>query len=262
MGPNFSGNGVMIKHAVFLDFDGVLFDTVREVYCVSMLASGEAVGLSDIDLTSEHFQEFCMWRYLIGPAWNYFYLLELIDKKMNDPSFDVSEGFCGSLENSSQERHCVFEQNFFAVRENLRETCLDDWLSLVVPYKFAKGLCNVLKDRFENFFLITTRDRSSVLQILRKHHLNFLEENVFGKEDYEISNSKRDVICRLIENFQIKGAMLVDDFEGHLADCGDIDNLLPMQAGWGYVPPEKKEDNDVRIIEYIEKFILEKNVWA
>ena len=69
-----------INRAVFLDFDGVLFDTVREVYTVSMMALDPSNRISDIDFGSKHFEKFNQLRYLIGPAWNYYYAM-----KANNP---------------------------------------------------------------------------------------------------------------------------------------------------------------------------------
>ena len=48
----------MLKRAVFLDFDGVLFDTVKEAYCVSMVALDKAADISGVNLDSPHFQVF------------------------------------------------------------------------------------------------------------------------------------------------------------------------------------------------------------
>ncbi len=252
----------IIKRAVFLDFDGVLFDTVKEAYCVSMIALGEASGISGVNLDSPHFQEFRRFRFLVGPAWNYYYLLSLIDEKLDHPSLDVESAFRNAIRNPDPDKHSPFENFFFSTRNICRETDFDNWLSLVMPYAFVNSLRNMMKDHLEKFFLITTRDRGSALQILRAHHLGLLEDSIFGKEDWGISSSKRDVIRSLVENHQIDESIFIDDFEGHLLACDSIENLKSIQARWGYVAPEKKEDNSPRIIQCIENLIQGKNVWT
>lgn len=56
---------------IFLDFDGVLFDTVREAYAVAVISSGRYNSIDEIDFEAEHYQNFKKLRYLIAPAWNY-----------------------------------------------------------------------------------------------------------------------------------------------------------------------------------------------
>ena len=93
-------------------------------------------------------------------------------------------------------------------------------------------------------------------------YLIILEESIFGKEEYGIANSKRGIIQRLIKGHQIEESIFIDDLEGHLLACDAIDNLIPMQARWGYVAPEKKGDNSTRIIQDIKNLIQGKNVWT
>jgi hypothetical protein len=249
------------KRAIFLDFDGVLFDTVKEAYCVAMMALGKTSGIINTDMNSSHFREFYRLRFLVGPAWNYYYLLPLVDKRIDSPSLDIASDFRGLVRNSDPRVHNAFEEKFFNTRSALIETDTDNWFSLITPYAFLNDLQTLMKDHAEKFFLISTRDRSSVLRILRAHHIGFLEGSIFGKEEYELSNSKKDIVQRLIDCHQIKESLFIDDLEEHIMACGTIENLYSVQARWGYVAPEKKEDNSARVIQYVENFIQGKNVW-
>ena len=40
---------------VFLDFDGVLFDTVKEAYAIAMLTHSQAKSIKEIDFNSHHY---------------------------------------------------------------------------------------------------------------------------------------------------------------------------------------------------------------
>jgi phosphoglycolate phosphatase-like HAD superfamily hydrolase len=251
----------IIKRAVFLDFDGVLFDTVKEAYCISMTTLGETSDISDVNLESHHFHEFHRFRFLVGPAWNYYYLVLLINEKLARPSLDVEKAFHDATRSPALDKHNDFEKKFFSTRKKFRETDLNNWLSLITPYAIVNDLRALIKDHPEKFFLITTRDRSSALQILQAHQLGFLGGSVFGEEEYGIANSKRDIIQRLIEDHQIKESIFIDDLEDHLLACDAVENLVSIQARWGYVAPEKKGDNSTRIIQGIKNLIQEKNVW-
>jgi len=250
------------KRAVFLDFDGVLFDSVKEAYCVLMIALGRALDISGVNLEAPHFQEFHRYRFLIGPAWNYYYLFSLIDEKLDHPSLDLESAFRNATRNPDPDKHSAFEKIFFNTRNICRETDFNNWLSLITPYAFVNSLRSLVKVHPEKFFLITTRDRESVLQVLRVHHLDFCEESVFGKEKYEIFNSKRNIIRHLIDDHQIEESIFIDDLEDHFVDCGTIEDLLLVQARWGYVALERKEDNSARILQDIENLIQGKNVWT
>jgi phosphoglycolate phosphatase-like HAD superfamily hydrolase len=251
-----------IKRAVFLDFDGVLFDTVKEAYCVCMIAMGKASGISGVNLDSPYFHEFHRYRFLIGPAWNYYYLVPLIDEKIDYPSLDVENAYHKAIRSPALEKHNAFESLFFSTRKRIREAEPENWLSLISLYTFANDLRTLIKDHPEYFFLITTRDRSSALYILQDHHLVFLEDNIFGKEEYRIANSKRAIIQGLIDDRQIEESIFIDDLEDHLLACDAMENLISIQARWGYVALEKKSDNSVQIIQEIKNLIQGKNVWT
>ena len=51
---------ITTDRAVFLDFDGVLFDTIREVYAVSMIALDSSTNIKDINFDSKHFEKFVL----------------------------------------------------------------------------------------------------------------------------------------------------------------------------------------------------------
>ncbi|MFT6843059.1 MAG: hypothetical protein ACI8RP_000570 [Urechidicola sp.] len=65
---------------VFLDFDDVIFDSAKEAYVIAMLTSQKIKNLNQLDLESVHARRFLGQRYLIGPAWNYYYLLDAIEQ--------------------------------------------------------------------------------------------------------------------------------------------------------------------------------------
>jgi phosphoglycolate phosphatase-like HAD superfamily hydrolase len=252
----------MLKRAIFLDFDGVLFDSLREAYCVALIALGKASCISDVNLDSSHFQEFNKFRYLIGPAWNYLCFMPLIDEKVSNPCMNFIKIFQGVAKDCDPDKKLVFEKEFFKTRDFLRETETKSWLSLITPYPFAENLRDLMRGQSENYFLITTRDRKSVHHVLRVHSMNFLNENVFGSDDLSRHNSKRDIIQSLIQEYHIEKSIFIDDFEDHLTACSTINNLFLTQARWGYVSEGNKLDNSSNVFNDIQNLIQEENVRA
>ena len=56
--------------------------------------------------------------------------------------------------------------------------------------------------------------------------------------------------------------MFIDDLEEHLLACEAIENVSTLLATWGYVTPDKKEDNSAFFLKELGKFVHGKNVWT
>lgn len=251
-----------ISRAVFLDFDGVLFDTLREAYAVSMIANNRLATITEIDFGSEHFLNFDQLRYLVGPAWNYYYVMKAIDNKPFNKNNNLVAKYKSLMNQSKLEEYRNFEQKFFEVRQKLREKEHEGWLSIIFPYKIVECLLPIINEHKENFFLVTTRDRESVGDLLNLHSVDILDSNIYTKTEYESHKSKRNLIQSLITRYSIKEGLFIDDLEEHLLACATIEALSTIQAKWGYVDPSKKEDNSTFLLKKLENFIYGKNVRA
>jgi phosphoglycolate phosphatase-like HAD superfamily hydrolase len=249
-----------INRAVFLDFDGVLFDTVREVYAVSMITLDRSNRISDIDFGSKHFEKFNQLRYLVGPAWNYYYVMKAVEEGPSTDDFEID--YKSLLDQQTQGEHCSFEKFFFQTRQQLREKEHDHWLSMIFPYNIVEDLRIIIRKFKEHFFLVTTRDRESVKDLMDLHNMDILDSNIFAKTEYESYRSKKHIIKSLINKYQIDEALFIDDLEEHLESCGTIEGLSTIQAKWGYVVPAKKEDNSADLLKELERFIHGENVRA
>jgi hypothetical protein len=251
-----------INRIAFLDFDGVLFNTVREAYAISIIATGRSNGIKEVDFNSNFFKKFNYFRYLIGPAWHYYYLLKAIDKAIIDSNVNIERKFKEVLKESTRGSHLAFEKLFFQTREKLRNSHREQWLMLISPYKIVEDL-RILIDEFrEQIFLITTRDRESVLDILNSNSLHISNSNIFAKKEFELHTSKANILKGLIDKYQIESAIFIDDLEENLMACKTIENILTFQATWGYVEPERKEDNSIFLLKKLGRFMHGENVWA
>ena len=249
-----------INRAVFLDFDGVLFDTVREVYAVSMISLDRSNRISDIDFGSKHFEKFNQLRYLVGPAWNYYYVMKAIEEGPSTHELEIE--YKSLIDQQTEGEYCSFEKKFFQTRQQLREKEHHHWLSMVFPYNIVEDLRIIMRKFKEHFFLVTTRDRESVKDLMDLHNMDILDSNIFAKTEYESYRSKKHIIKSLINKNQIEEALFIDDLEEHLESCGTIEGLSTIQAKWGYVVPAKKEDNSADLLKELERFIHGENVRA
>ena len=254
--------GKISNRAIFLDFDGVLFDTVCEAYVVSLMALGFSARIPDVNFNTDRFRKFCGCRHLIGPAWNYYYLMQAIDSKVLRSNRGIEIEYQKLLKEQKNNEHCSFEKKFFRARNSLRGADHGGWLSLIRPYKIVSKIRRYLESNGEKFFLVTTRDSESVKDLLMFYHLEFLECNIFANNEFATHNSKSKVIQDLICNKHIEKSIFIDDFESHLVACKGMKSMLLLLARWGYVVPEKRGDNSLDILKEIEKLIQEENVRA
>jgi CMP-N-acetylneuraminic acid synthetase/phosphoglycolate phosphatase-like HAD superfamily hydrolase len=229
---------------VFFDFDGVMFDSAKEAYAVSLITSGKATNLNDIDLESKHALKFMAQRYLIGPAWNYYYLLDAIDKGVDDQ-------FANYLPGQPSQKATTFMQNFFATRAELRANDWDNWLSFNHKYDRTDEMLNIL-DTNANTCIVTTKDKVTVEALLK---VNGVSRNVeiYDAKDYEEYGCKSYLIDKIINAKKIKKALYIDDSRKHLDACKWIKNLNIVQAKWGYVSPADYQDNKQEVIDIINK---------
>ena len=88
---------------LFLDFDGVLFDTVREAY--EVCRSTPSFLRQKFD--EKQYAEFLKFRPLVGPAWNYYFVMTAItnnDKELlvfdyNDEAKNLKKTFLRLVKN-------------------------------------------------------------------------------------------------------------------------------------------------------------------
>ena len=72
----------MEKKILFLDFDGVLFDTIKEAYLINrFLYNG--TGFFDV-LDKKNFELFSKYKYLVYNIWMFYYYNQIIFKCENE----------------------------------------------------------------------------------------------------------------------------------------------------------------------------------
>jgi len=224
---------------VFLDFDGVLFDTVREAFVTATIASNKAASMQNIDFDTHHYREFLKYRYLVGPAWNYKYLIDLICLGQYT---DFEKNYRNLIESANNQDISKYEENFFNARKKLKTLHPIEWLSLNKPYPFLNLIKQLLIDQMDCFTIVTTKDKETVKNLLLTEGLNFSGYQIYDKEDYSLYQNKAELIKNIINMGNIENALFIDDNDDHLNKCRKIQSLGLCQPSWGYVGPS---DNNV-----------------
>ncbi len=218
-----------MKKILFLDFDGVLVDTVDEAYKVCI----NTKRFKDIVLPKNSLEIFRKYRALIGPAWNYFYVMNSIVNKTH-----LKTGFIFQKNKEALE----FEKDFFETRVSLKNTNYKDWLTFNEQYPFLTELAKLEKNIDLTTYIITTKDKQTVIDLLRQYNINFIDKNrIYGKDIFNTLGSKKDIISNILSSIDDNySAIFIDDLAEHLNNCSNIKELKLIQADWGYVDVNSK----------------------
>lgn len=223
---------------LFLDFDGVLFDTAIEAFHVAFPTYYHYEYCSEKH--SKVYDLFKANRYLIAPAWHYFYLFQAIDNHLATGS-SVPDNFYELLLRSNKAQYENFESNFFAYRQYMRNHNFQHWISLNNKYPFFDLIKNYLPgDSNMNSFILSTKDEDTISAILNFNNVSFSADRILGKSYFDKFSNKADVI-REIMSCDSCSAIFIDDALEHLRGCSGIQNLVTIRNDWGYIEPEAKD---------------------
>ena len=233
---------------IFLDFDGVLFDTAREAFVVASLTDNKIDSIQSAEFNSHAYQLFSNYRYLIDQAWNYSYLMELIYSETHEK---FEERYYNLIKNASNKDIKRYENSFFSTRSSLKEGCAVEWMQLNKPFPFLNLIKPLIADCIESFLIVTTKDKETVKSLLLTEGVMFPDCQIYDKEHYSLYQSKAKIIQNIVMDGNVKKSLFIDDNAQHLHKCRKIKFLEICQAGWGYVSPN--DSNLLTEFQIIEK---------
>ena len=244
-----------MSRIVFLDFDGVLFDTVYEAYAVLLLSMGYINDLSEINFSEDRFIKFRSMRYLVGPASDYLSLLKLVDEKdIGCDNKNINCFFESHKRSFSLSEKKKFQENFFQARQLLRLERPEDWLELNKAYPFFKQLKELLDIYSTCFIIITTKDVCTVLEILNLYGVKSRLQ-VYGADSFEYYGSKKKVIESCLVESKIHRSVFIDDSRMHLDFCSSIEGMSLLQPDWGYIAPNEEGVSCLDVLSEIKSFL-------
>jgi hypothetical protein len=211
-----------MEKILFLDFDGVLFDTVYEAYNVAI----NTKSYKSVSFHSDSFEKFSKYRSLVGPAWNYFYIMKSIK---NNLLLQDNYIFKNTIESKE------FEIDFFNSRKCLKEQNYKKWLNFNKKYIFLDKLEQTIEELNICVYIITTKDKQTVEDLLIANNIKFINSKfIFGKDMFSKYGSKSNIISNILHT-KIYKAIFIDDLYSHLELCENINNLQLIQPNWGYI---------------------------
>lgn len=206
---------------IVMDFDGVLFNTVKEAYVISMLATDRKLDIEEITFDNNHYKSFEKLRYSVGPASDYLKVLQYLNDLPINGKFDINSISIGEKELLD------FSNKFYEVRNLIIDNQFNYWIKLNSPYEFF-NMINRLKNL--KTIILTNKDEKSVLKILTHHKTKF-EYLIIDNNFLHKFNNKIEVLDFLSKDEKL---IYIDDNQGYVDASKGLVNVDGHVAGWGY----------------------------
>ncbi len=230
---------------IFLDFDGVLFDSVKEAY---LLARYAFYGIPIKDkIDGEQYKKFRKYRYLITHSWHYYYIFKLLENNFNN----FEQEYYKLISNRQLKKEKLFDEAYQMQRKYLIENDYDYWKTLEQPYVFFHEIKKIKNDY--DIIILSTKNEFAIKNHLKDYDFKLDDEKIIGKEKLKECKTKSKFIEDYIKSNKIEKAIFIDDSIDNLKECENITNLQYVQANWGYVEPHLKTDNSLIILNLIKE---------
>ena len=234
-------------NTIFLDFDGVLFDTVLESYLLARYAYFDIEPFEKIN--EKEYELFHSVRYLITHSWHYYYIMKLIGDGVNIEDFP--QEYRNTVSRRNEKTDSEFDKKFQVKRKDLIENHFDFWNKLDKPYPFFDKI-KPLAEKL-NIIIVSTKNEEAILRHCKDYGLNIEEKNVIGKTKLKQYGSKKEFLEYYIRENKIDKSIFIDDAISTIKNCSNIQNLNVSCANWGYVADKSDGLNEVEILKIIKE---------
>lgn len=231
-----------MTNVIIFDFDGVIADSTKECFLTAICACKKQVDVTRESYLSPSTTEqveilFSKYRYLVGPANEYYFLIASIFECLKSSKNNIVEIF-NRLKENDQGVSEEFVEDFFAIREIARSQFLADWIELNPCYRQIPEILNrCIRDK--NVFIASTKDVESIVTLLGTYHVPLPRDRIFGKE---FSTNKFLQLQEIINRTgtDCNNIAFIDDNLRHLEAVSPLGIKLFL-AMWGYNSPTEQK---------------------
>ncbi len=220
---------------MFLDFDGVLCDSVSECFVSSWIAYyTHYLGSEPLKVDLAYRQIFDSLRPFIRHGEDY---LVIHDALANKRPISGQKDFDQRIAEAGVQAMQEFRALMYRVREDLVGRERDFWISLHRMYPHILPSFQMCAGN-PDVFILSTKKKEYVEQML---------DGIAIDSDRVISSgarSKSDVMSDLLDSTGVDKAVFIDDHIDHIRRVTD-GRITSYLADWGYVRPEWLSAKDV-----------------
>lgn len=217
---------------LFLDFDGVLFDTLKEAYLLCRYAYKGTDVLVPID--EDEYNLFYKYKFLVYNSWQYYYLMQVLNSNA------VICSYKELLNNRDFKAEECFDRKYYEMRSMLKSEMFEYWNLLEEPFEFFFEVKSIFEKGNVDVVIVSKKDFDSIKLRFEQYRMNLSDENIYGKEQLSKYSEKSDFIKEYIHKNNVERAIFVDDNSNNLKPCYDIESLKCILAGWGNIAINEK----------------------
>lgn len=238
----------MKEKVLFLDFDGVLFDTLREVYLINRLIY-KNIKLSD-EIDEKNYKLYSKFKYLVYNIWMFYYYNPLIF----DYCDDIENKFINAIQNRNIEKENEFCQNFLNIRADLVKNNFEFWKNLEVPYDFFFNIKKLFDEKHPEIVVVSKKNKTSILERFQTYNFQIEENKVFAREILDNYSTKGEFINEYMNKNKFSKALFVDDNYNNLKTCDKYSNIKQILALWGNSQPNMDGYQQEQAFDIINDF--------
>lgn len=242
-----------MEKVLFLDFDGVLFDTIKEVYLVNRYISCGVDYFQEIN--QKEYEKYSHFKYLIYNIWMFYYYNPLIFKG----SYDIVSDFENAIKTRDLKKEEEYCSNFLNLRKELILNHYDFWEKLETPYNFFFEIKKLYENGFKDIVIVTKKNKSSVIKRFKTYDFNFGENKIFARDVLDNYPSKADFMDEYMKKNNYQKAFFVDDNYNNIYPCEKYENIKTALALWGNANPNYNGVSEDVAIEKIKEFLKSTN---
>lgn len=218
-------------NTIFLDFDGVLFDTLKEAYLLCRYSFSNVEVFEPIK--QDEYTMFYKYKFLVYNSWQYYYLMKLLSQKTPESEFvNAYNDLLNTRDKIAEEN---FDKKYYEKRAKLKSENFEFWNKLEEPFEFFFEVKHLFEKSKYDIVIVSKKDFQSIKMRLNQYGLNLPDEKIFDKQKLEKHPEKSDFIMEYMNKNSVQRASFVDDNSNNLRPCEDIPNLKCLLAGWGNI---------------------------
>ena len=224
----------MKKKILFLDFDGVLFDTLKEVYLVNR-ALYKGISLFD-EIDKENYQLYSKYKYLVYNIWMFYYYNPLLF----EGSSDIEDDFLQAILKRNIKKENEFCDKFLKIRADLVKNNYEFWKNLETPYDFFFDVKKLSEEKNIDIAVVSKKNKNAILERFESYGFKLSPDKVFAREALDKYPTKGDFMNEYMIQNGFDSAIFVDDNNNNLKTCDKYSNIKQILALWGNAQPYLK----------------------
>lgn len=217
--------------SIFLDFDGVLFDTLKEAYIICRNVYHNVDYLKPIN--NSEYELFYRYKFLVYNSWQYYYIMNLLKEGYSDSEF--IKRYNELLVNRDIVSDAEFDKEYYSTRRDLMINYHEFWDKLESPFPFFYKIKELYEEKGADIVIVSKKNKYAIKYRLQQYGLLLPDEKIFGRDELSEFDTKFEFIKKYMSDNNIKKTFFVDDNSNNLAPCAEDLRVIPLLAGWGNI---------------------------